>query len=296
MAKRRIEGQEGEKVARVYSGYLTAGRRVRVDLPGGGHITTGSRRLAEAFLAERDGEPCRVEMQRPVPARPSADMSARSTENGPLGVPREGIGTRGEALFLASVKGHDVDPEAVWWPMPPVGRGAPYRYVECTWCLMKVIERDTPDGVRYAGVALALRCRRQSAVCKDNPDSDGSTSVPMDLGAERALGMRSARGRDSDTTGGVEREGDHHGRGEGAGMRAMGLSYATLANRRRGLHLAGSDELRAHMAATRLCAACGAGVLSDERVEHEGVVFCGWCAGLVTMAAFGAASSDGQAQ
>jgi len=290
MAKRLIEGQEGEKVARVYRGYLTAGRRVRVDIPGGGHIITGSRRLAEAFLTEREGEPCRVEMQRPSLAYPSADASALSTESWPLGVPREGIGTRGEALFLAAVKGHDVDPEAVWWPMPPVGRGMPYRYVECPWCLKKVIKRDTPDGVRYAGVALALRCCRQSTVDDSGADSGGSTGVPMDLGAERALGMRSTPGRDGDTTG-EWRGSDRDGRGEGADMRAMGLSYATLANRRRGLHLAGNGSgLRVHMAVTRLCASCGKGVLPYERVEVGGALFCGWCAGLVEAPAFDAAA------
>jgi len=296
MAKRLIEDQEGQRVMRVYTGRVVVGRRVRVETPGGhieigGRTPTEARRLAEAFLTERDGEPCRVEMQRHVPACPSADASTLSTESWPLGVPREGIETRGEALFLAAVKGHDVDPDAVWWPMPPVGRGVPDRYIECAWCLRRVIERATPDGVRYAGVALALRCRRQSTVY-DYADSGGSMAVPMDLEAERALGMRSASGRDGDTTG-EGRGSDHDGRGEGTETRAMGLSYATLAKRRRGLHLMGNplrSGLPTHMALTRLCALCGKGVLPDEWVEVGGALFCGWCAGLVEAPAFDAAA------
>jgi len=295
MAKRLIEDQEGQRVMRVYTGRVIAGKRVRVETPGGhievgGRTPTEARRLAEAFLTERDGEPCRVEMQRHVSAGPSADASTLSAESWPLGVPREGIGTRGEALFLAAVKGHDVDPAAVWWPMPPVGRGVSYRYIECAWCLKTVIERDTPDGVRYAGVALALRCRQQSTVHDYGADSGGSTAVPMDLGTERTLGMRSATRRDGDTTR-AGRGSDRDGRGEGTTMRAMGLSYATLANRRRGLRLAGNGSgLRADMAVTRPCASCGKGVLPYERVEVGGALFCGWCAGLVEAPAFDAAA------
>jgi len=74
---------------------------------------------------------------------------------------------------------------------------------------------------------------------------------------------------------------------------ARWVAYTTLANRRRGLHLAGNplrSGLRVHMAVTRLCASCGKGVLPYERVEVGGALFCGWCAGLVEAPAFDAAA------